>query len=376
MVRLVTIFRPARDRLPVLRNGSTANDRPNRLRRFLAVVGLISLVGAAGCGLDNEKGILMAAGSYGDVAIALSDEALRPATERFVGAFSPEVMFVIKPETQFNVDIFGPDQLDAARGYKNVLMLVRLGSGNGVERQAKRLISRDAWKTIESSGGGIVQVPDPWATYQLAVIVVARDVNGLGSILRNSPEKLRTIFEDSNRERILRRIRYEGLQAGLTDRYWRQFGFHLEIPAEFKQNQLEPKGFPGLELMTTAPSRGISISWHDTPEPLAYLADADVMVSLRAEMGRALHKEEIVPESFVWSRDLIGDVPCVRLEGAWNSTDFSGGGPFRCWFIPDRERGRLYCVDLLVYAPGQDKMSHFRRLEAILSTFSLKGPKS
>jgi hypothetical protein len=128
--------------------------------------------------------------------------------------------------------------------------------------------------------------------------------------------------------------------------------------------------------MATAPSRGISISWHETPEPLAYLADADVMISLRAEMGRALHQEEIVPESLVWSRDTIGDVACVRLEGAWNATDFAGGGPFRCWFIPDRERKRLYCVDLLVYSPGQDKMGHFRRLEAVLSTFSTKGPRS
>jgi hypothetical protein len=93
-------------------------------------------------------------------------------------------------------------------------------------------------------------------------------------------------------------------------------------------------------------------------------------------MGRALHNEEIVPESLVWSRDLVGDRPCVRLEGAWSSSDFDGGGPFRCWFIPDPARGRVYCVDLLVYAPNQAKMAHFRQLEAVLSTFSTKGPPS
>ncbi len=345
-------------------------------RRLVAVACLVALVGAGGCGLDREKAILMAAGSYSDVAIALSDEALRPVTARFVGAFNPEFTFVIKPETLFKVDIFGPGQWDAARGYKNVLLLVRLGSGSGVERQAKSLVSREAWKEMETAGGGIVPVPDPWSTYQLAVVVIARDVNGLGSILRNNPEKLRTIFENSNRERILRRNRHDGLQTGLMDRYWREFGFYLEIPAEFRQNRLQPNGFSGLELMANAPSRGISISWHDTPEPLAYLADVEVMLSLRTEMGRALHNEEIVPESLVWSRDLVGDRPCVRLEGAWNSSDFDGGGPFRCWFIPDPARGRVYCVDLLVYAPNQDKMAHFRRLEAVLSTFSTKGPPS
>lgn len=331
---------------------------------------------AGGCGLDDEKAILMAAGSYGDVAIALSDEALRPATDRFLAAFNPQVTFVIQPETVFKVDVFGPDHLDAARGYKNVILVVRMGSGGAVEKQARRLVSREAWQKMEQTGGGIVQVPDPWATYQLAVVVVARDVNGLGSILRNNPDKLRGIIEEENRDRILRRARHDGLQDGLMSRYWREIGFWMEIPAEFRQNQFRPDGFPGLELITNAPSRGITISWRDTAEPTAFLADADVMVALRTEMGQVLHKEELVPESFTWSRDTVGDVPCVRLEGAWNSTDFDGGGPFRCWFIPDKARGRLYCVDLLVYAPGQDKMMHFRRLEALLSTFTTEGPQT
>lgn len=360
------------DPAPLFRNAQS----PGRWRVAPIVVLLVALVAAGGCGLSKEKAILMAAGSYGDVAIALSDEALRPTTERFLGAFNPEVTFVIKPETQFKVDIFGPDHLNAARGYKNVMLLVRMGSGNDVERQAKRLVSREAWQKMETTGGGIVQIPDPWSTYQLAVVVVARDINGLGSILRNNAEKFRTIIEDSNRERILRRNRVEGLQTALADTYWRDLGFRLEIPAEFRQNQYRPDGFPGLELMANAPSRGISVSWRDTPEPTAFLADADVMVALRAEMGRVLHKEEIQPESFVWSRDTIGDVPCVKLQGAWSSVDFDGGGPFRCWFIPDKAHQRLYCVDLLVYAPNQDKMGYFRRLEAILSTFTTKGPRS
>lgn len=354
-----------------------SRSRPRPAAALLAALALAVLSGLlTGCGLDDEKAILMAAGSYGDVAVALSDEQLRPATERFLAAFNPQVTFVIQPETQFKVDVFGPRDWEVARGYKNALLLVRMGSGGALEKQAKRLISREAWQKMEQTGGGIVQVPDPWSTYQLAVIVVGRDINGIGSILRNNSEKLRGIIEDDNRQRILRRARHEGLQAGLMERYWREFGFWLEIPGEFRQNQLQPKGFPGLELITNAPSRGISISWRETAEPAAFLADADVMVALRQEMGSALHKEELVPESFTWSRDTIGDVPCVRLEGAWNSTDFDGGGPFRCWFIPDRARGRLYCVDLLVYAPGQDKMGHFRRLEAFLSTFSTKGPKT
>ncbi len=66
---------------------------------------------------------------------------------------------------------------------------------------------------------------------------------------------------------------------------------------------------------------------------------------------------------------------CVKLEGAWTSNEFSGGGAFWCYFIPDSERGRMICLDLLVYAPGMDKMNFFRRLDAVASTFSMRRPQ-
>jgi hypothetical protein len=65
----------------------------------------------------------------------------------------------------------------------------------------------------------------------------------------------------------------------------------------------------------------------------------------------------------------------VKLEGAWTSNRFAGGGPFWCYFIPDPDRGRLFCLDLLVYAPGMDKMDFFRRMEAIAGTFATTRPR-
>ncbi len=93
-------------------------------------------------------------------------------------------------------------------------------------------------------------------------------------------------------------------------------------------------------------------------------------------MGTKLHSEEILPETFVWYEAELGGVAVVKLEGAWNSTQFVGGGPFWCYFVPDERRGRIYCVDLLVYAPGMDKMNFFRRMDAVASTFSTTGPQS
>ena len=343
--------------------------------RFLAGILLVQCLLLAGCGIDSEKGILMAAGSYGDLAIVLSADNLRPVADRFLEKMNTEFVFVIKPETIFKPDFYGPTNWDLAKGYKNALFLVRIGDGGDGEKNARKLMSKEAWEKLTAGGGGIVKVADPWSTYQQVVVVASKDRNNLGSILIKNTDKIRSLFEDSNRDRILRRYRYDGLNTAQMDAYWNRFGFFMEIPGEFTQNQLEPKGFPGLELMATGPSRGISLSWHKSDDPAKMLEDRDWLIDMRIKMGEKLHHEEIVPSSFVWSAAEIGGISCLRLEGAWTSNKFSGGGAFWSYFVPDPDRGRVFCLDLLVYAPGMDKMNFFRRLDAVASTFALQRPQ-
>jgi hypothetical protein len=345
------------------------------LKRILALCFLVPCLLICGCGFDSEKGILMAAGAYGDLAVVMSDDALRPLADRFLVGMNQEKIFVIKPETLFKPDFFGPDRWELAKGYKNALFLVRIGDAGKAAKTARKLMSKEAWQRLSDGGGGIVKVVDPWSTYQQVVVVASKDRNNLGSILAKNTEKIRLLFEDSNRERILRRNRYDGLNTALMDAYWGRYGVFLEIPGEYRQNQFEPDGYPGLELMRNGPSRGISLAWRKAENPVALLADQDQLAAFRSDLGDKLHGEEIIPSSFVWSPAQIGGVECVKLEGAWTSNKFSGGGAFWCYFIPDTARQRVTCLDLLVYAPGMDKMNFFRRMDAVASTFSTQRPQ-
>jgi len=345
------------------------------LRTTYALV-LAAALCVGGCGVDKEKAILMAAGSYGDLAVVTSDDDLQPLANRFLDAFTTRHVFVIKEEPAFKADVYGPGKWDLAKGYKNALLIVVMGEGGPAEKAARSIVSKEGWQKLDTAGGGIVQVKDPWATYQQVVVVAGRDRGTLASLLMREADKIRGIFESSGRERILRRNRYDGLASPLMTAYWDRLHFFMEFPDAYHQNQFEPDGFPGLELMRNGPSQGITVSWEEAADPEAWLVDHDVLAAMRQRMGAAMHGEEIMPESFTWSAAEIGGVACVKLEGAWTSNRFAGGGPFWCYFIPDPERHRIFCLDLLVYAPGMDKMDFFRRMDAIASTFATTRPRA
>lgn len=345
------------------------------MSRTIAGLMLAATLLFGGCGFDKNKGIFMAAGSYGDLAVVVSSDEIRPIADRFLAGFNITSTFIIKEEPHFNPDVFTPANSDLAKGYKNSLFIIRIGDGGDAEKAARKHISKEAWEKLKSGGGGIVQLNDPWSSYQLAIVVASRDRNSLGSILANNTERIRDLFEQSNRERILRRNRYEGLNTLLINANWDRFGFFMEVPGQYAQNQLQPGGFPGLEMMRNAPSRGISVSWLETDDPAWLLAEQEALLMMRQEMGRKLHNEDVVPESVFWSEAEIGGTACVKLEGAWNSRKFAGGGAFWTYFIPDAQSGRVFCVDLLVYAPGMDKMQFFRQMNAVASTFSTQQPQ-
>jgi len=341
-------------------------------KRIVGVLLAALLAACSGCGVDSEKGILMAAGAYGDLAVVASDESLAPVARNFAGHFARPIKFVIKPEPDYKIDNFVPHSWQTAKNYKNSLFIVQTGQGGGVAKELKKRMTDASWERINSNQGGIIQLRDPWSTYQYAVVVGARDRNTLSSLLRRNEEQIHELFDENSRQRILRRYRYEGLNQAMMDACWRDYGFTMEIPGVFVQNQKEPDGYPGVEVMRTGPSQGISVVWKSCQNPAARIADRDWLLSIRTDMGDRLHHEDLVPQSMVWQEMAPGKFAAVKLRGAWTSRRFAGGGAFWSYFIPDPEGHRIFCVDLLVYAPGMDKMNFFRRMEAIASTFGTK----
>ncbi len=344
--------------------------------RLILLALLPVLLLASGCGYDENKGLFMAPGAYTDMALVVSSQGLTPLSARFLGQFNTTKTFVIKEEPLYLVDTYQADRWDLAKGYKNSIFLLRIGDGGPVEKEIRRRVDKETWEQLNQGGGGLVKLNDPWASYQLVVVVASRDRNNLGSLLTKNQDKIREIFTQSNASRIQRRNRYEGLATAIMDDNWQRFGFFMEVPADFERIQFLPDGFPAVEMMKKSPSRGITVSWQgyegDWSNPLQ---EASQFLEMRRKMGLEVHNEEIHLESLTWSEETLNKQKVLKLEGAWTSNKFSGGGAFWSYFIPDLQNQKVYCVDLLVYAPGMDKMNFFVHLDAVAATFTTQRPR-
>ncbi|HOX26310.1 MAG TPA: DUF4837 family protein [Candidatus Krumholzibacteria bacterium] len=346
------------------------------MRRVIGfALALLGVLGLFSCGDEAENPMLMAPGSYGDVAIVVSDPALSASLPAFKESFNEEFTFVIAREPLFQIDEYPPEKWELCKTYKNILFVWRVGDGGPVEKYLRGLLDDDAEARLNTAAGVVHTVVDPFANFQFAVIVAGTDRNGLLSFLRRQAPALRASFEEQSAARIRRRYRQEGLATELMSDLWIQCRFFLEIPAEFKLNQMTPDGYPAVELMQTGPSRGLTVGWSQSSDPELLLTHPGLLLELRKEMGLKMHQEVVVPEFLVWKTDVIGELPAVRLEGAWDGRNFEGGGPFWCWFVADPEGQRVFCLDALCYAPGRDKLDYFRRMRAILQTFSLTRPQ-
>lgn len=333
------------------------------------------LIAAAGCGGRDRQPILMAAGSYGDIAVCLSSAGLEPAVAPGLARFNPPVTFVIKDEPTYKIDVFAGDDWRFGRDYKNLLLLVNWADGGPVVKALEKLLPEAERQRLRAGGGGLAQFNDPFAGDQFAVLVAAGDRNTLASLLNRNAERLQGLFETSAHERLRRQQAREGIHDSLVTKYWREHRFLISLPLAYRVSQDQPGGFPGVEWTRTGPTRGLTLAWEHADDPAAALADRDRLLALRRRLGERMHKETIDDQVLEWSPTRLGELPAVRLTGAWNGAGVEGGGPFWSYFVADPEGRRVFCLDLLAYAPGMDKMPLFREMLAVAETFALRQPQ-
>ncbi|MDD4856546.1 MAG: DUF4837 family protein [Candidatus Krumholzibacteria bacterium] len=311
-----------------------------------------------------------AAGSYSGIVLVTETGAIDGPTTAMVNALQHELDFYTKNELQFRVRVVPAAQFDKEIPIKNMVIFGIVNQG-GVGSIIEQFIGSSGVRGVLEGKYSVFKKMDSPVNGQLTVIVTAVSNDILARIASEQGAVIRNIIEDGNRERIRESMLKEGenvpLERDLKDRY----GFTFSIPKVYALEEQMPE-LPGISLIHPEPPRVISVSWRSLDHEGVSLADSNELYKLRADVSFKLFDKYVMNRDLVrFSNAQLGSYPAVRMDGYWESSIEPAGGSFVSFFVADRVKSRVWLVDCLVYAPGQNKNELLREAIAIAETFSL-----
>jgi hypothetical protein len=266
-------------------------------------------------------------------------------------------------EPLFRTTLTTPGQSGDLRNMRHVLLVGAWGGGSA--EMAHRVfpgLGPDAAPELRLA-------EDIWAKRQVVAAVVASDESSLAAYLREHGEELRWRLADASVARLSTALRDDADEKGLTEAMLQRFGWSLAMP-------------PGYDLFTTNEEDGFVFFRRTAPDRTVFLYWAESVPAALNESYAMTMREEIAGayldgDAIEWNRPLVVETveflgrPAIRISGWWGNRKLVGGGPFRSYFFYDESSGRVYLLDLSLFAPGYDKTALMRNLEAIAQTFTL-----
>ena len=191
------------------------------------------------------------------------------------------------------------------------------------------------------------------------------------AFLNERGERVAEDFARAAVRRLAKKLKSDGEDAGMTSALEDRFGWAIAPPSgyDFFTTDAED-GF--VLFRRTRPDRSIFVYWEDGT---AEAVTEGFALEKRAEQALRYYDGDVIEERrplVVESADFLGR-PAVRVSGWWGNRELVGGGPFLTYCFHEPEQGRIYMVDTSLFAPGFDKMSFMRNLDAIAHTFSTTG---
>ncbi len=322
----------------------------------------------ASCG-NRQAYFAPPAGSYSSVVLVTDTGKLEGPTVEMMRTLQHELDYYTKNEIQFKVRLVPAYQFEKEIPAKNMVLFGIVNQGR-IGSIIEQFIGPSGRRGVLEGKYSIFEKMDSPVEGQLTIIVTAASNDDLARVAKNQGEIIRNIIENGNRLR-LRDYLLKGENVDLEKLLRGRYGFTIRIPDVFELDEERPE-IPGVSLIHPEPPRVLSISSHSFAKEAVSLADSNEFYKLRSDFAFKQF------DKYVMRRDLVkfmvtqlGPYRAVRMDGYWESSVEPAGGSFICFFVADRVKSRIWLIDCLVYAPGQDKHELLRELIAIAETFKL-----
>jgi hypothetical protein len=311
--------------------------------------------------------LISAVGEANDLVIVV-DSALRGSVgARVEQTFSTESKWMCGEEA-YEILVTTPEDFGNLRNRRHVLLVGTWGNGRVAD-----LVRKNVARVPISDTAEFHITTDVWAARQVVATLMANSPEELIGYIESHGNELLEALLTASCERLADGLCAQEEAAGVRAMLEERYGWSLCLPSgyEFDSGAAE-EGF--VIFGRRRPDRFVFVRWIDSAEEEGITRDS--LIAARDAVCRAYHNGDIVE----LRRPVLVDTvsfsgrTALRLSGWWGNMELVGGGPFRTYCFYDPDGHRTYIVDVSLFAPGLDKTSLMRSLDAIANTFRPHAP--
>lgn len=268
-------------------------------------------------------------------------------------------------EKIFDIKVVLLSEINNFRYRKNCLVLGVLG-----DEVIDSLLAKSAMKKLMEGENYFFGGQDLFIKGQYVLIVSAPTIHKLKEIIRANKEFIFNCYIDNVRRIIKDELYKDGYQEQLSDRLLKNYGFSISVP---KGWIIVKEGMGFVEFIRHSPDRIISIQWETSPLDLSKSGESGlnkhVAIEMRNNIGHKYYDGDYVDTTLTsfFPVDFKAGIRAGKLIGIWQNDEQVMGGPFRSYVFS--KDGKIYMIDMHVFAPGMKKWKHLEQLETIAETF-------
>lgn len=335
-----------------------------RMLLILSIFSVVLMIVASSCGFKRE-----ALGSQNKI-IVIADSTLWLQIEEDVRDALEQALYTPQPEPIFTVTHRPPESLNKLTRFPNLLILGTLESEGRMGDIINRVLSDASLQRVEEDSAFLFSKKDPWARNQMLAVAVANDRQNLQEQFLEHGDKVFDLFDAYTRTLVFRSLFNQFEQKNIETRLMREHGWTMRIQHDYFL-AVDSTDMRFVWLRRFNPQRWISVYWEPTEDPSKL--SKEWILEKRRRIGEEIYQGDYVYEdSLIKVQDKVVDFNgryAIRLDGVWQNDEFIMGGPFRTYGFYNESDGRLYWIDLAVFAPGERKYQYLRQLDGIASTF-------
>ncbi|MBN1481576.1 DUF4837 family protein [candidate division KSB1 bacterium] len=343
----------------------------NKKAVLLPVIFILSVAFMLSCGMKRDS-----LGSR-DKIIIIADSTQWVELEEHMLAALERIIYTPQPEPIFNLLRRGPEDLNKLSRFPNLLIIGSLDIEGQMNELLHRMLSEEAMARVQADSAFLFNKPDPWARDQLLVLAVSRDIETLKQNVRDNSDRLFNLFDENLTKYVFKTLFTQFEQKEISKALMDKHGWNVRVQHDYFV-AADSSEIRYVWLRRFNPQRWLSVTWEPVEDPS--LLSREWMLEKRREVIEKFYDGDYVYEDETINvQEKIVDFKgryAIRLDGVWQNEIHVMGGPFRSYGFYNEGDGRLYLIDLAVYAPGERKYQYLRQLDGIASTFRTKNEQT